>query len=47
MKQPFRCVETKLSKIEHPEDDMLKMSKKKKGEQAYQEWGIKVLSLTS
>lgn len=21
MKQPFRCVETKLSKTEHPEDD--------------------------
>lgn len=28
MKQPFRYVETKLSKIEHPEDDMLKMLKK-------------------
>lgn len=28
MKQPFRCVETKLSKIEHPEYDMLMMLKK-------------------
>jgi len=29
MKQQFRCVETKLSKIQHPEDNiMLKMLKK-------------------
>jgi len=48
MKHPFRCVETKFSKIEYPEDGiMLKMNKKKNGEQAYQERGIEVLSLTS
>jgi len=29
MKQPFRCVETKLRKTEHPEDGItLKMIKK-------------------